>query len=366
MKITGIIFSNTKDIAMGELTRKRATASLPIGGRYRLIDFMLSNLVNSGIHSVGVLTKYNYRSLLDHLGSGSEWDLDRKNGGLFILPPFTSVDQISQWGSLEAMYNAIPFLKRVNSEFVILCDASVVCKINFDEVVEHHVESGKDVTIVVKSESEDYKCDKDDIAVETKDGEVKEIFVGLRGSANNPVGTGIYVMARDMLTNVVETYVSKGRYNFEKDFLQSEFVSRNISVSIFEFSGTVLRNKDPESYFKNNLMLMSPDIRNEFFGSELPIFTKVRNEVPTIYGERSDVSDCFVADGCRISGKAKNSVIFRDVTLEEGASVQNCIIMQGSKICSGARVKNAIVEKNTFVSGDAFFSGAENSPVIVK
>ena len=135
MKATGIIFSNIYDNFMGELTSKRSVASLPFGGRYRLIDFMLSNLVNSGVFSVGVLTKYNYRSLLDHIGNGSEWDLNRKNGGLFILPPFTSGNFAESRGKFEAMYNAIPFLKRVKSDYVILCDSSVVCMIDFEKII---------------------------------------------------------------------------------------------------------------------------------------------------------------------------------------------------------------------------------------
>ena len=366
MKATGIIFSNIYDGAMGALTKKRATASLPIGGRYRLIDFMLSNMANSGIISVGVLTKYNYRSLLDHLGSGSEWDLNRKNGGLFILPPFTSGDLAEPRGKFEAMYNAIPFLNRVKTDYVVLCDASVVCKIDFDKVIEEHINSGADVSVVANRESSGYRCDEHDVSFEFGNEKLTEISVGHRSDKSNLMSMGIYVLERTKLIEAAEEFVSKGRYNFERDYRKAGFLNGNIIVAVQEFYGIVLRNRDIESYFKNNLRLMENKVHKEFFGNDLPVYTKVRYEVPTMYGDSCNVNDCFVADGCRICGEAENSVIFRDVILEEGARVKNCVIMQGAKISAGADIENAIIEKNTVISGDESFKGAANSPVIVR
>ncbi len=365
MKATGIIFTNIYDNFMGDLTRKRSVASLPFGGRYRLIDFMLSNLVNSGVFSVGVLTKYNYRSLLDHLGSGSEWDLDRKNGGLFILPPFTSGNFAEPRGKFEAMYNAIPFLNRVKSDYVILCDASVVCMIDFDKVLEEHISSGADVTAVANIEG-DYYCDKKDVCFEVEDGKLIEISVGYRRKKNNPVSMGIYILERKKLIDAAEEFICKGRYSFEKDYLQTCFINNKIKINISMFDGIVFRTRNVESYFKNNLRLIEDNVRKEFFNRRSPVYTKVRYETPTLYSETSKVNDCFVADGCRISGMAENSVIFRDVVLEEGAKVKNCVIMQGVKISKNANIKNAIIEKNTFIGEGEVFCGADNSPVIVK
>ncbi len=365
MKATGIIFSNIYDSVMGELTKKRAVASLPIGGRYRLIDFMLSNMANSGIYSVGVLTKYNYRSLLDHLGSGSEWDLNRKNGGLFILPPFTSGDLAEPRGKFEAMYNAIPFLNRVKTDYVILCDASVVCKVDFEKILDNHIASGVDITAVASVEK-DYKCDEKDVTFEISGDKINEISIGYRSKKNCPVSMGIYVIKRSQLIEAAEEFVSKGRYSFEKDYMQAGFLSGELKVNLYLFDGIVLRNRNIESYFKNNIRLMEEKVRKEIFSREMPVYTKVRYEVPTLYGEMCNVNDCFVADGCKILGEAENSVIFRDVVLEEGARVKNCIIMQGVKVSKGADIENAIVEKNTVVNENEIFRGAENSPVIVR
>jgi len=366
VKTTGIIFSNIYDNAMGELTKKRASASLPIGGRYRLIDFMLSNMVNSGIVSVGVLTKYNYRSLLDHLGSGSEWDLNRINGGLFILPPFTSGDQSEPRGKFEAMYNAIPFLNRVKTDYVILCDACVICKIDFDKVIEEHIASGADITVVANRENREFKMGEQDVSFEFANEKLKDIFIGHRPSEENPVSMGICVIGRERLVKEVENYVSKGRYSFEKDFMQPEFVEGNLKVGVYEFNGTVLRNRDISSYFKNNLKLMEDKIRKEFFSLNQPVYTKVRYEVPSVYGEECVVNDCFIADGCKILGEAENSVLFRDVILEKGAKVKNCVVMQGAKIFTGADIENAIIEKNTVINANEKYKGGINSPVIVR
>ena len=366
LKATGIIFSNLHDGSMGELTKKRASASLPIGGRYRLIDFMLSNMVNSGIVSVGVLTKYNYRSLLDHLGSGSEWDLNRINGGLFILPPFTSGEQAEPRGKFEAMYNAIPFLNRVKSDYVVLCDACVLCKIDFEKVIEAHISSGADITAVANRESKKFKMYSSDVSFEFSEENLSEISIGHRTADDGLVSMGIYVLSRTKLIEEVESYVSKGRFGFERDFMQAEFVAGNLKVNVYEFDGIVLRNRDTESYFKNNLKLMEDKTRKEFFTSRQPVYTKVRYEVPTIYGDNCTVNDCFVADGCKICGDAENSVIFRDVVLEQGARVKNCVIMQGVKISSGADIENAVIEKNTIIGKDEKYKGALSSPVIVK
>ena len=366
MKATGIIFTNIYDNFMGDLTRKRSVASLPFAGRYRLIDFMLSNLVNSDVFSVGVLTKYNYRSLLDHLGSGSEWDLDRKNGGLFILPPFTSGNFAEPRGKFEAMYNAIPFLNRVKSDYVILCDASVVCLIDFDKVLEEHISSGADITAVANMENDSYYCDKKDVTFEMIEGNLVEISVGYRRKQSNPVGMGIYIVERNRLINAAEEFICKGRYSFEKDYLQACFLNNKLKINVSIFDGIVLRTRNVESYFKNNLKFIEDGVRTTFFNRGTPVFTKVRYEVPTFYSEISKVNDCIVADGCKIYGSAENSVIFRDVVLEEGARVKNCVVMQGTKISKNADIENAIIEKNTIIGEGEVFKGAENSPVIVK
>lgn len=364
-KLSGIIFSNIYDGALGDLTAKRTVASLPFGGRYRQIDFVLSNMVNSNITSVGVITKYNYESLMDHLGSCEEWDLNRKNGGLYIIPPFAFGRSDVYHGKLEALYTALNFLKSQNTEYIVLSDTITICNIDYREVLANHISSGKDITAIAskpRSGADSYPS----VFETNEDGSAKSITVNCAAGEDSLVGFGMFIMEREALIKVVEECVSAGFYHFEKDFLQKYFNEGKITVNVYNFEGTVLRNRDIATYLKNNLMLTDEEIRNGLFKSAAPVYTKVRDEIPTYYGEGSAVNECIVADGCVISGELDHSVLFRDVKVGEGAKVIGSVIMQGSKIGKDAYIENAIIDKNVTVTEGARLIGAKHSPVIIK
>lgn len=364
-KMSGIIFSNIYDDSLGELTAKRTVASLPFGGRYRQIDYVLSNMVNSGIISVGVITKYNYESLMDHLGSSEAWDLNRKNGGLFIIPPFAFGKSEVYRGKLDALYTALNFLNSQKSEYIVLSDTITICNINYQEVLAEHIASDKDITIVVSTQKEDEQ--NHNIVVESNiDCSAKKININCEAKIGSFVGLGMYVMKREALIKVVKECVEAGHYHFEKDFLQKYFNENRLSVNLYEFEGVVFRNRNIEAYLKNNIKLIDEEIHKELYKSSAPIYTKVRDEIPTYYGNDSAVDKCIIADGCKIYGKLKNSVIFRDVTIEEGAQVISSIVMQGTKIKQGAFIENAIIDKNVTITENTWLSGALKCPVIVK
>ncbi len=363
MRMVGIVFSNIYDATMGELTKRRTVASLPFGGRYRQIDFVLSNMVNSGIASIGVITKYNYQSLMDHLSSTSEWDLNRKTGGLYILPPFSTGHTGIYRGKLEALYGALSFLKGNKDEYVLLCDSPIICNIDYDKVLDEHIKSKKDITIIANRAE---KKAKFDLVLDTeKNNKVTGIAVDATAAKDTLIGMGMFIMKRDALIDVIEDSVSRGLYHFERDFLQKKFMDKKLSINVYEFSDYVLRNRDVVSYFDNNLKLMDEDVRNSLFNVKRPIYTKVRDEVPTKYGDDSQVDDCIVADGCSIHGTVQNSVIFRDVRIGNGATVKNSIIMQGSSIGENAVIENAIVDKDVTVTAGTTLIGAKNAPIII-
>lgn len=364
-RLSGIIFSNIYDGALGDLTANRTVASLPFGGRYRQIDFVLSNMVNSNITSVGVITKYNYESLMDHLGSCEEWDLNRKTGGLYIIPPFASGRADVYHGKLEALHTALNFLKSQNTEYIVLSDTITICNIDYRKVLSDHIESGKDVTAVVTSQR---KYGITYPAVFEIDGNncVKAITVNSEAGETGLVGLGMFIMKRDTLIDVVTECVSAGFYHYEKDFLQKYFNEGKITVNVYEFEGVVLRNRSVNAYLENNLKLLNEDIRKGLHKPAAPIYTKVRDEIPTFYGESSSVDECIVADGCRIYGELKNSVLFRDVTVEEGATVIGSVVMQGSKIKKGVHIENVIIDKNVTITENTRLLGAQNNPVIIK
>ncbi|MBE7038045.1 MAG: glucose-1-phosphate adenylyltransferase subunit GlgD [Ruminococcaceae bacterium] len=365
MKMTGIIFSNIYDNTLGELTKKRTVASVPFGGRYRQIDFVLSNMVNSNITKVGVITKYHYQSLMDHLGSAGAWDLDRKNGGLYIIPPFANMSTEIYRGKLEALYGALSFLKKAGSDYVVLCDSVVICNIDFEKVLESHIKSGADVTCVANKEAENMKEESKLLLKIDDNGFAKDITINCIPEDDDYAGMGMFIMEREKLVEVVEKSVAHGFYHFEKDYLQYEFNQGNLSVNVYKFNDVVLKNSSVASYFKNNFKLLDYDVRKSIFNPRAPIYTKVRDEAPTYYGEGSKADDCLIADGCKIMGEAENSVIFRDVVIEKGAKVKNAIIMQGSKIGKDSVIENVIIDKDVEVGMGRTLIGASISPLII-
>ena len=365
MKTMGIIFSNIYGSSLGELTNHRTVASLPFGGRYRQIDFALSNMSNSGIYNIGIITKYNYRSLMDHLGNCSAWDLNRKNEGVVVLPPFAEGHMGSVYkGKLEALYSAVHFMSNSNYEYVVVCDATVLCNIDYRDVLKHHIASGNDVTIVSNVTKENKKFP---LVLKTDDNaRVTDMKIDSCADEGNFVGMGMFVMSRERLVNDIYSTHSRGYIHFEREYLQRGFNQNELTIGVYRFDGVVLRNGDVESYYDNNMALLDKDVRDGIFLTDTPIYTKVRDEAPTYYGESCDVSDCIVADGCIMRGTVKNSVLFRDVTVEKDAFVSESIIMQGSRIGAGARLECVILDKNVTVTDGAVLIGTPKHPVIVK
>lgn len=365
MKMTGIIFSNIYDNTLGELTKKRTVASVPFGGRYRQIDFVLSNMVNSNITNVGVITKYHYQSLMDHLRSGSAWDLDRKNGGLYIIPPFANMSTEIYRGKIEALYGAISFLKKVDSDYVVLCDSVVICNIDFEKVLDAHIKSGADVTCVANKEKHNMQEESKLLLKVDENGMATDITINCIPDDDDYAGMGMFIIEREKLVEVVEKGIAHGFYHFERDYLQYQFNQKNIKVNVYKFDDVVLKNSSVASYFKNNFELLDYDVRKSIFNPRAPIYTKVRDEAPTYYGEGSNTNDCLIADGCKILGEVENSIIFRDVEIQKGAKVKNSIIMQGSKIGSDSVIENVIIDKDVKVGMGRTLIGASISPLII-
>ncbi len=364
MKAMGIIFSNIYDSTLGELTNHRTVASLPFGGRYRQIDFVLSNMSNSSIYNVGLITKYNYRSLMDHLGSAADWDLRRKNEGLFILPPFASGHTGVYKGKLEALYSAVSFIDNPSYDYVVVCDSTVLCNMDFRPAIDSHIKSGADVTVISNKEVENSK--KHPLIVYAdKRNKAQSILLDSASDENAFVGMGMFIIKRQLLVDALNESHSKGYVHFEKDYLQRYFNEGKLKVSVYEFKGIVLRNENIKSYYANNMALLQEKIRNGLFGKN-PIYTKVRDEMPSYYCEGSEVENSLLADGCKLYGKVKDSILFRDVRINEGAEVKGCIVMQGTRIGKNAKLECVILDKNVTVSDGAELKGTPEHPVIIK
>ena len=367
MKMCGIIFSEMYSDELNAFTHDRNMAAIPYGGRYRLVDFALSNMVNSGITSVGVLAKQHYHSLMTHLGNTQEWDLNRKNGGLQILPPYASesLNQANR-GKLDELRNALDFLREDTSPCVVMADAHVICNMDFRPVVESHINSGCDITVVATqskmSNSNTYK------SVIQVDGNMRVTSYALDHvpQPGDYCGMSIMVMDRQVLIDTVSEFTARGVYFLERDFIQSRFNTGDLSINIYPFTDPVLRVTDIESYFSSNMALLDEGISNALFRPDRPIYTRVNDEVPSHYGMDCNISGCIIADGCILDGNAEHSVIGRGVRIAKGATVKNCIIMQGSVIGEGASLENVIVDKWATITAGSQLKGLETAPVIIR
>ncbi len=365
MKAMGIIFSNIYDSSLGELTNHRTVASLPFGGRYRQIDFPLSNMSNSGIYKIGIITKYNYRSLMDHLGTCSAWDLNRKNEGVVFLPPFAEGNTGAVYkGKLEALYSAVHFIDNPAYDYVVICDSTVLCNIDFDRVIDAHVASGNDVTVVVNNTKTEKTCPL--VCTADANGSVGEMKIGSVPAEGECVGLGMFVVGRERLVEAIRDSYARGYVHFERDYLQRRFNDGQLKVGAYAFDGVVLYNSDIESYYENSMALLDKNVRDGIFQTDTPIYTKVRDEAPTYYAEGSKLSNCIVADGCVMRGSVSDSVIFRQVTVEKDASIKSSIVMQGATIGEGAVLDCVILDKNVTVKPGACLKGTPKHPVIVK
>lgn len=360
--VLGIIFSNIHDEKIRELTEKRAMGSVPFGGRYRLIDFPLSNMVNSGINKVGVITKSNYQSLMDHLGSGKAWDLSRKREGLFILPPFGK-ETSSTDSRIELLNSIRSFLHNSNEEFVALSDCDVLCSINFSSILSFHLQHGADITVVYRharipsdmSEPTIYTIDEDD--------RVQDMLVSPRVEGACNFGISVLLMRRELLMYLVDDCISRNLYNFKRDLLQ-----RNLGrykVYGYQYTGYMRLINSIHSYFEASMSLMLQEVREQLFTQDRPIFTKVRDDMPARYGLGASVSNSIIADGCVVEGTVENCVLFRGVKVGKGTVLRNCVIMQDSVIGENCQLSYVITDKDVDIKSDRSLMGFPSYPVLI-
>lgn len=362
--VLGLVFANMHDTTLGDMTKNRTMGSVMFGGRYRLIDFPLSNMVNSGISEVGVITKSNYQSLLDHLGSAREWDLARKKGGLYILPPFGNVESTLYRGRIEALYGAMSFIKHSRAKYVILSDCDVVTNIDYQPIVAAHIESGADITAVAHTgvySSDDIKTS----TVFNVDADKNVTFVLINPDISGTCTTSlnVFVMSMDFLIETVNDAMARGNVSFERNILQEK--CRELKIKIYEYDNYFSKLNSPESYFKSNMALLEPENARKLFVPKRSIYTKVSDNAPVKYDLDSKVSNSLIADGCIIEGEVENSVLFRGVKVGKGAKVKNCILMQGTVVGDNAELNYLITDKNVSICENHILTSSPQYPMYV-
>lgn len=362
--VLGLVFANMHDTTLGDMTKNRTMGSVMFGGRYRLIDFPLSNMVNSGISEVGVITKSNYQSLLDHLGSAREWDLARKKGGLYILPPFGNVESTLYRGRIEALYGAMSFIKHSRAKYVILSDCDVVTNIDYKPIVAAHIESGADITAVAHTGV----YSSDDIKTSTvfnvdADKNVTSVLINPDISGTCTTSLNVFVMSMDFLIETINDAMARGNVSFERNILQEK--CRELKIKIYEYDNYFSKLNSPESYFKSNMALLEPENARKLFVPKRSIYTKVSDNAPVKYDLDSKVSNSLIADGCIIEGEVENSVLFRGVKVGKGAKVKNCILMQGTVVGDNAELNYLITDKNVSICENHILTSSPQYPMYV-
>ena len=363
MNVMGIIFAN--DATTGVLTEKRTMASLPFGGRYRQVDFALSNLTCAGVRHIGIISRHSYQSLMHHVGSGEEWGLELGEGGLEFLTPYAQSTQDVYRGKLDSLKAAEDFLTFGDDEYVVLIDSAIVSNIDLNAVIAAHIASGKDVTVVTKEGI----CNGEkniDLALRVNEGEIVDIVCDCKASENYLASMDIFVASKPWLINMVEQAAAHGKSHLDRDLIMNGWQSKSVSVNTYAFEGVALFNESELEYYQNTMALLNKEVRADIFGGAHPVWTKVRDRVPCYYGEKVKMENVLVADGCMLEGEVEDSVLFRQVTIEEGAEVEDCIIFNDCVIHEGAEVKYAILDKDVVVTAGAKLCGTKNNPVIVK
>lgn len=368
----GIIFPNSYDNQVPELVNERLMASIPFASRYRMIDFLLSSMVNCGIDNISVIVRKNYRSLMRHLGSGREWDLTRKNGGLNIVPPFAEKTVKVYNGRVEALASILEFLKVQKEKYVIISDANIVANFDFNAMIDAHIASGADVSIAFKKEEIPYGFMNLQSTLTTDlyytlelDGEnnrVTKIKTNPKEYGPQNFSMNIYLIDRELLIEQISNAYAHGYSYFERDILAPQLETLNVCG--YEYTGYTARISDKNSYFNENMRLLKDDNLSALFDRS-PIYTRIRDDNPTRYIGKSKVKNSMLADGCVIEGEVENCVLFRGVKIGRGAVVKNCILMQDTTIMSNVEMEYVITDKEVTISTGKELKGNDTFPVFV-
>ena len=365
MKVMGIIFAN--DAMVDALTSSRTMASLPFGGRYRQVDFHLSNMAAAGIHHVGIVSRHNYQSLMNHVGSGEEWGMELEEGGMEFLTPYAMSVTSTYRGKLDALHSVLGFLEYgSDDEYVVMADSAVLSNVDLNEVLESHIASGKDITVVTKAGIADGKKQLDLALKLDGNGEIADMAVDYVADDSYLASMDIFVLSKAWLREKIKEFIARNLFHMDRDLVLGQWQKGEIAVNVYEFAGVALFNDTTAEYFRNSLSLIDKEVRHDLFGRNHPVFTRVRDRVPSYYGDSCQVENCIVADGCIIEGEVKESVLFRDVTVCQGAKVEKCVIMNNTVIGEGAELKFVIMDKDVTVCPGARLIGTEQNPIIIK
>ena len=359
-----ILFASGNESKLNELTLHRTTASLPFGGRYRLIDFTLSNLVNSGVTQIGIITSSKYQSLMDHIRQGRDWDLNRKNAGISVFPPFAYNNSATDVykGKIEAIYSIMSFFTKAKEDYVVIANCNVAANIDYEQVLEKHLETGAKLTVLCH---DGFTTTSRRIVIERGENNlVTDVYeTEIAGSDQKEISLNSYIIEKNLLLELVKKAYARGQVDFEKEILFKLVDEKSVYAYKVESHAAIV--DDVKTYYGESMNLLKQEIRAELFTGENAIYTKVKDSVPTTYKEGAKVSNSLLADGCVINGTVENSILFRNVRVDEGAVVKNSIVMENGIIGKNSSLKYAITDKDVVISENRDISGFVTYPIVI-
>ena len=363
----GLIVTADLSTHLKDLTLSRSAGAVPFGGRYRAIDFILSDMVNAGITSVGLVTEKNYHSLMDHLGSGKEWDLHRKRDGLFILPPFMTKDNAGVFrGAVDALRSVMGYVRRTQEDYAILAWPRVVMNLDLTAMMEQHVETGADITILYAEDGSlrPEEQNQDLRLILDEKGRVTDMELDAYRPRSVNRSADVMILKKELLEYLVEEAYARGEYDFHRDILLKK--CRTLNIMGYKFEGFLARMESVESYFAASMALLNPDVQADLFNARRPIYTKVKDEVAARYSVSAQVKNALVADGCVIEGLVENSILFRGVHVKPGARIYNSIVMQGAEVDENAILDHVILDKGVKILPGRSLQGYDSFPIVIR
>ena len=363
MKAIGIILAGGNNKMMKELSNKRAIAAMPVAGSYRSIDFALSNMSNSKIQKVAVITQYNARSLNEHLSSSKWWDFGRKQGGLFVFTPTITADS-SYWyrGTADSLYQNLQFLKSSHEPYVVIASGDGIYKLDYGKVLEYHIEKKADITMVVKKLEDRSEINRFGVVSMTEEGRVTEIDEKPLETNLSTVSTGIYIIRRRLLIELIEKAAEEDRHDFVRDILvRYKNLKKIYAYKLDTYWSNI---STVNSYYKTNMDFLKKDVRNYFFKQYPDIYTKVEDLPPAKYNFGAEVRNSLVSSGCIVNGCVENSVLFKKIYIGNNSVVKNCIILNDVYIGDNSYLENCIVESGSTIKANSRYVG-EGDPIIV-
>lgn len=362
--VMGVVLTENNQVDLGELTNVRALGAVPVACNYRMIDFILSSFSNSGVQRVGVTTQYNYKSLMYHLGSGKPWNLNKKDGGLFILPPYVSSSSIGvSTGSITTIYGIMDYIKSSRKKYVIISDCNCICNIDFHDVIKFHTQKGADITLLCVKKKVSDSGPK--VTIEYDDNcKVCGMQINSGRPKSDSVFMNICVIEKTLLESLVEDCVSHGETDFITCIVRVNINRLNIFAYNYEGFCSIIYNI--KSYFDFNMSLLNSETRNKLFTDDRPVYTNSKDILAAKYGEAAEVKNCIIADGCKIDGNVSGSVMFRGVNVRNGCKIKNCIILHDTIVEENVKLENVIIDKHAVIGKNEQIIGRKNSPLVIE